>query len=38
MIENLFTVSARKAGFPEPCDHPIPQTFRRPTVGQMALF
>jgi len=38
MIENLFTVSARKAGFPEPCDRPIPQTFRRPVAGQMALF
>lgn len=38
MIETLFTVSARKAGFPEPCDRSIPQTFRRPVVGQMALF
>jgi DNA repair photolyase len=38
MIENLFTVSARKAGFPEPCDRPIPQTFRRPGIEQMALF
>ncbi|MGE3152297.1 MAG: PA0069 family radical SAM protein [Nitrospiraceae bacterium] len=38
MIENLFTVSARKAGFPEPRDVPIPQTFRRSAVGQMALF
>lgn len=38
MIQQLFTISRRKAGFPEDCDEAIPHTFRRPDTVQLALF
>lgn len=38
LIERLFEVSRRKAGFPDPDDRPIPQTFRRPESEQASLF
>jgi DNA repair photolyase len=38
MIEQLFEVGRRKAGFREEDDTDIPQTFRRPAPGQATLF
>jgi len=38
MIERLFEMGRRKAGFPEEADEPIPRTFRRPPAEQMTLF
>ncbi|MEW6543358.1 MAG: PA0069 family radical SAM protein [Nitrospirota bacterium] len=38
MIEQLFEVSRRKAGFPDEADRPIPRTFRRPDCEQTSLF
>lgn len=38
MLEQLFRVSRRKAGFPEHDDQPIPHTFRRPGMEQIDLF
>jgi len=38
MIEQLFELSRRKAGFPDEEDSPIPQTFRRPMTEQTSLF
>jgi len=38
MIEQLFEVGRRKAGFPEEDDEDIPQTFRRPAPEQTTLF
>ena len=38
LIEQLFEVSRRKAGFPPEDDRPVPDTFRRPGVEQMSLF
>lgn len=38
MIERLFEVGRRKAGFPDECREPIPQTFRRPGNEQASLF
>jgi len=38
MIEQLFAVSRRKAGFPPHDNVPIPQTFRRPGPQQTTLF
>lgn len=37
LIEQLFEIGRRKAGFPEE-DRSIPQTFRRPGPEQMTLF
>lgn len=38
MIERLFDVSKRKAGFPVPVDEAMPATFRRPGIEQTVLF
>lgn len=38
LIERLFEVSRRKAGFPDPNEQPIPHTFRRPEPEQTGLF
>ena len=38
MVEQLFELGYRKAGFPEEDDRPIPQTFRRPGAEQATLF
>ena len=38
MIEQLFEVSRRKAGLAALCDEMVPATFRRPGLGQTALF
>jgi DNA repair photolyase len=39
MIQQLFEVGRRKAGFPEDsADDDIPHTFRRPAAEQMSLF
>jgi len=38
MIEQLFEVGRRRAGFPEKDEQPIPDTFRRPGMEQMTLF
>jgi DNA repair photolyase len=38
MIEQLFQITRKKAGFPETKDQVIPQTFRRPDDGQTNLF
>jgi DNA repair photolyase len=37
LVEQLFEVARRKAGFPEKVDRLVPKTFRRPTP-QMTLF
>jgi DNA repair photolyase len=38
MIERLFDVAKRKAGFPDSDDEPVPDTFRRPGREQTRLF
>jgi DNA repair photolyase len=38
MIEQLFEISRKRAGFPSEVDRPIPDTFRRPGAEQMKLF
>ena len=38
MIERLFRVAKRKAGFTESDDEPVPETFRRPGREQIRLF
>lgn len=38
MIEQLFSVSRKRAGFPPEDDQPIPNTFRRPGGEQTTLF
>ncbi len=38
LIEQLFEVSRRRAGFPERDDAPLPNTFRRPGPEQPTLF
>jgi len=38
MLEDLFTVSKRKAGFPEISEKPVRETFQRPTPQQVSLF
>jgi DNA repair photolyase len=38
MIERLFDLAKRKAGFPETDEEPVPDTFRRPERGQVRLF
>jgi hypothetical protein len=38
MIEQLFEVSKRKAGFPMLSDETVPSTFRRPGIEQTSLF
>lgn len=38
MIERLFEMGRRKAGFPDETDEPIPRTFRRPGPEQTSLF
>jgi len=38
MIEQLFEVGRRRAGFPEEEDRPIPHSFRRPGGEQGTLF
>jgi DNA repair photolyase len=38
MVEQLFEVSKRKAGFPADREEAIPQTFRRPGLEQTVLF
>jgi DNA repair photolyase len=38
LIEQLFEVSRRKAGFPDAEDRPVPRTFRRPGCEQLDLF
>ena len=38
MLEDLFRVSKRKAGFPEISETPARQTFQRPTPQQASLF
>lgn len=38
MIEQLFEVTKRKAGFPMDREPPIPQSFRRPGLEQTVLF
>ena len=38
MIERLFEVGCRHAGFPERRQEPVPMTFRRPGGAQLSLF
>jgi DNA repair photolyase len=38
IIEQLFEVSRRKVGLSAMCDVAIPDTFRRPGIGQTSLF
>jgi DNA repair photolyase len=38
LIQQLFDLAKRKAGFPEAAMRPIPQTFRRPGREQPSLF
>jgi DNA repair photolyase len=38
MIQQLFEVGKRKAGFPEGDEDDVPHTFRRPGAQQMMLF
>jgi DNA repair photolyase len=38
MIEQLFELAKRKAGFPVPSDGKVPSTFRRPGIEQTSLF
>jgi len=38
MMQQLFEVTRRKAGYPEVDDEEIPHTFRRPGLEQMSLF
>ncbi len=38
MIEQLFEVGRKRAGFPEDTHEPIPNTFRRPSIEQTTLF
>lgn len=38
MIEHLFELGRRKAGYPDAEDRPIPSTFRRPASEQTSLF
>jgi DNA repair photolyase len=38
MVEQLFEVSKRKAGFPMDLEEDIPQSFRRPGLEQTVLF
>ncbi len=38
MIEQLFDLGRRKAGFPEQASSPVPNTFTRPTAEQLSLF
>lgn len=38
LIEQLFEVSRRRAGYPDERDQPLPRTFRRPGGEQLALF
>ncbi|WP_447976717.1 PA0069 family radical SAM protein [Candidatus Nitrospira bockiana] len=38
VIERLFDVARRKAGFPDEDDRPVPDTFRRPSPEQTRLF
>jgi DNA repair photolyase len=38
MIEHLFEAGRQKAGFPDECREPIPQTFQRPGPAQTSLF
>lgn len=38
MVQQLFEIGYRKAGFPPGSEDPIPQSFRRPGVEQTTLF
>jgi hypothetical protein len=38
MIERLFEVAKRKAGFTEAMEDTVPDTFRRPGCEQVRLF
>lgn len=38
VIEQIFEISYRRAGFPEAGERPTPKTFRRPGPQQMGLF
>jgi len=38
MMQRLFELAKRKAGFPETEDDRVPDTFTRPCLGQMQLF
>jgi DNA repair photolyase len=38
LIEQLFTIAKRRAGFPDDDMSAIPQTFRRPSAQQVSLF
>ncbi|BCA53861.1 radical SAM protein [Nitrospira sp. KM1] len=38
MVEQLFDLSSRKAGFRASKDGEVPRTFRRPATGQTTLF
>lgn len=38
MVEQLFEIGRKKAGFPDEDGRPIPHTFRRPGPGQGLLF
>lgn len=38
MVQQLFEIGCRKAGFPPDTEDRIPHTFRRPGVEQMTLF
>ncbi len=38
MIDRLFTMGMRKAGYPDESEEPIPRTFRRPGPEQQELF
>ncbi len=38
LIERLFEVGYRKAGFPDDAMKPVPHSFRRPGPAQLALF
>ena len=38
MVERLFQLAKRRAGFPESDEEPVPDTFRRPGREQRRLF
>jgi DNA repair photolyase len=38
LIEQLFEVSRRRAGYPDESEQPVPHTFRRPGCEQLVLF
>jgi DNA repair photolyase len=38
MMQQLFEVARRKAGFPDEVDEDVPKTFRRPGAEQLSLY